>query len=134
MGITGTDPELRLENAREARMTVENHTADGHSILAGVGKRHRNLRGPFSDTPQHLGHTRTSFPFPKPALTIASPAQENHLPPWAPQQQDQEPLGSSSSMLFQAHGSTHASSALCYPPGSCSFTTLQRSQTLFHCT
>lgn len=106
MGITGKDPELHLENAREARMTVENHIADERSTLAGIDKRHRNQRGPYSDTPQHLGHTRTSFPFPKPAPTIASPAQGNHLPPWAPQQQGQEPLGSSSS-CYSRHMAPH---------------------------
>lgn len=98
--ITGKDPELHLENVREARMTAETHTADEHSTLVGVGKRHRTREAPTQTPLQDLEHTRTSFPFPKPAPTIASPAQGNHLPPWAPQQHGREPLGSSSSYVI----------------------------------
>lgn len=98
--ITGKDPELHLENASEARMTVENHTADESSTLAGVGKRHRTREAPTQTPTQDLGHTRTSSPFPKPVPTITSPAQGNHLPPWVPQQHGQEPLGSSSSYVI----------------------------------
>lgn len=65
MGVTGKDPELRLEKAGEARMTVENHTADECSILAGVGKRHRNPRSPYSDTPSTSRTHQDLLPLPQ---------------------------------------------------------------------
>lgn len=90
--ITGKDPELHLENAREARMTVENHTADESSTLAGVGKRHRTREAP----------TQTPTPSPSlPQLSLPQLRGTTFLPgfhsnmarsPWVP------PLP----MLFQA--------------------------------